>query len=333
MPSTELPLLRADARLNIVGQTLEVEIEDTVFTLSGAPPSRLQQAMGALNGLTDLERAGRQSGVAADTLSAIVARLTELGALQRSHLAADSVIAPQVFSAACRRLYAHWKPRLFSHPLWRGLTDGSLPRPVFIGWVIESWFFIENVMDRLPMAIAHTDDRAIRAVFSKHFAEEWDHYTFFERSLDALDIGPALRAELQPLPSTRAIQNLMRAAARRDCLRYAACSGFLESTGRDRQAAHLFFDQVGQFYDGEQRAAVQPMADHVLLDEDYGHGEFVEKVVRLTGPLPVGRALAALQDAYALVETLEMWSDDILKFYQSGNAFPLQALCSYRGLA
>ncbi|OHX14316.1 hypothetical protein BI347_12985 [Chromobacterium sphagni] len=333
MSTTELPLLRADARLNIVGQALEVEIEDTVFTLSGSSPARLQQAMASLNGLTDIHTAGRISGLAADTLRAIVDQLTELGALHQGRARVDSAVEPQAFAAACRRLYSHWKPRLFSHPLWRGLTAGSLPRPVFIGWVIESWFFIENVMDRLPMAIAHTENRAIRAIFSQHFIEEWDHYAFFEHSLDALDIGPELRAQLQPLPSTRAIQNLMRAAARRDCLRYAACSGFLESTGRDREAAHLFFDQIARFYDGDQRAAVQPMADHALLDEDYGHGDFVEKVVRLTGPIPLERALAALRDAYALVETLEMWSDDILKFYQSADAFPLRALRIYRGRA
>ncbi|UVM51201.1 MULTISPECIES: hypothetical protein [unclassified Pseudomonas] len=332
MPTTELPLLRADAQLRIVDQALEIEIEDTVFTLSGAPPTRLRQAIASLNGLTDIETAGKQSGLAIDSLHAIVTQMTNLGALHKMAAPVDTTLSPQAFASLCRRLYSHWKLRLFSHPLWIGLTDGSLPRPVFIGWVIESWFFIENVMDRLPMAIAHTESRAIRSIFAQHFSEEWDHFKFFELSLDALDVGPELRAQLQPLPSTRAIQNLMRAAARRDCLRYVTCSGFLESTGRDRDTARMFFDLVGQFYDNDHRQAVKPMADHVSLDEDYGHGDFVEKVVTQTGAIPLERALAALRDAYALVETLEMWSDDILKFYQTANAFPLRALRTYRGM-
>ncbi|PYC17752.1 hypothetical protein [Pseudomonas mosselii] len=331
MPSAALPLLRADAQLTIVEQELEIEVDDVVCRLSGVPADRLLQALTSFNGFTDVEKAGKRSGMAVDALDAIVQQMTQMGVLNQMSESPDGELSPSAFSNLCRRLYAHWKSRLFAHPLWTGLADGSLPRPVFIGWVIESWFFIENVMDRLPMAVAHTEDRAIRSIFAQHFSEEWDHYGFFERSLDALGVGHELRAQLQPLPSTRAIQNLMRAAARRDCLRYAACSGFLESTGRDRDAARQFFDRVAAFYDREQGQAVKPMLDHVSLDEDYGHGDFVEKVATRIGAISRARALAALREGYALVETLEMWSEDIFRFYQTASAFPLGGLRNYRG--
>lgn len=331
MMSPKFPMLRADARLRIADQSVEVDIDDCIFTVSGPPPSRLLQAIASMNGLQDLDVVGRQSGLHIDTIRSTVKCLTDIGVLRHGQSAPRECLSPDEFSRLCRRLYGQWKQRLFSHPLWVGLADGSLPRPVFVGWVVESWWFIEGVIDRLPMAIANTEDPAIRAVFSQHFAEEWDHFTFFERALDALGITANMRANARPLPSTQAVQNLTRSAARRDPLRYAACSGFLESTGTDRTAARLFFDLVGKCYDGTERRAVRPMMDHVTLDEKYGHGGFVEKVVNEIQEIEWERAHAAIRDAYALVETLEMWSTDILRHYQSPDAFPLSSARAYRG--
>jgi hypothetical protein len=207
-----------------------------------------------------------------------------------------------------------------------------MPRSVFIGWSIESYWFILGVLDRLPLAIASATTADVRGVFARHFAEEWDHFRYFERTLDTLDITQEQRNQAEPLPTTRAIQNWMRAAARRDVVHYAVCSGFLESTGRDRDVARTFFDRLASHYCDRGRQSVAPMAEHVSLDEAYGHGGFVEKVLGSQNKIDINRARSALNAAFGLVETLEMWSTDIVRHYSQSNSLPLTPTRAYRQL-
>jgi pyrroloquinoline quinone (PQQ) biosynthesis protein C len=324
------PLLRADALVSHSNGCLELDLGGDVYNINTSNVSALEDTLIRMNGCLDLDEICRQSGLLSSTAEKVVDLLVDAGAVHFVDESTSGVIDTKTFTSTCRSLYAHWKERLFGHQLWLGLADGSLPRSVFIGWSIESYWFILGVLDRLPMAIAHSRDNQIKEVFRHHFAEEWDHFIFFERSLDILGVTANQRAEGEPLPTTRAVQNWMRTAARQDPLCYAVCSGFLESTGRDRSTARAFFDHLGANYGDEGIRAVAPMADHVSLDEAYGHGGFVEKIIAHESTLDVKRARAALSSAFGLVETLEMWSTDILRHYVDMNALPLGATRCYR---
>lgn len=241
--------------------------------------------------------------------------MLENGVVAEAGMASDFV-TPDTFTETCRRVFPLWKERLFSHPLWTSLAQGSAPRDVFLGWLIESYHFIEGVTIRLPMCIAACRDASARAVFVRHFAEEYDHRHFFLSALQAAGMGAEV-ARRRPLPGTGAVLNCMREAARHDFLAYAACSGFLESTGADRDSARAFFARVAEHYEPTSRGIVKPMVAHASLDESYAHGLFLEKVCRHLGPLPRMRADRALQAAWSLLETLEFWSQDILEHYQA----------------
>lgn len=325
------PVLRADAMVRVTDDRhLEVELGDEVYTLSGLAPRPLAQALNLLDGAHALADVSERFELPLSGLDTVVARLLAAGVVNHSPMP-DAAMKPAEFARLCRSMFVPWKARLFDHPLWRGLVAGTLDRRVFVGWAVESYWFIEGVIDRLPMAAACSENRSLRAVFAHHFSEEWDHFHFFARTLDALDVTAEQRRIGQPLPSTRAILHWMRAAARQDPLRYAACSGFLESTGTDRASAREFFDKVGQCYDTPDRKAVTPMAEHVSLDEDYGHGSMIENVADCFAAIPRERAGQALQSAYGLVETLEMWSSDILRHYAAPTSLPLTSPRIYRG--
>jgi len=320
---SDCPVLRADAIVRIADErNVEIEIEDEIFTLSGLESRPLAQALNLLNGVRPLADVSKLLSVPLDDLSTVVTHLSAAGVISNEP-SADSLMEPSEFAHFCRSLYGPWKARLFSHELWRGLVEGSLDRRIFVGWAVESYWFIEGVLDRLPMATACSENRKLRSVFAHHFSEEWDHFHFFTRTLDVLGVSAEQRQVGQPLPSTRAILHWMRAAARRDPLRYAACSGFLESTGADRTAARSFFDHVAMRYDTPDRAAVTPMAEHVSLDEDYGHNTMVENAANCFSSISRERARQALQSAYGLLETLEMWSSDILRHYAAPSSLPL----------
>lgn len=328
---SDCPVLRADAIVRIADErSVEIEIDDDVFTLSGLESRPLARALNLLNGVRPLADVSKHVAVPLDGLITVVTHLSAAGVVSHEPTA-DSMMEPSEFAHRCRSLYRPWKARLFSHDLWRGLVEGTLDRRVFVGWAIESYWFIEGVIDRLSMATACSENTRLRSVFAHHFSEEWDHFHFFARSLDALGVSSEQRRVGQPLPSTRAVLHWMRAAARRDPLRYAACSGFLESTGADRTAARSFFDHVGMRYDTPDRAAIAPMAEHVTLDEDYGHNTMVENAANCFSSISRERAQQALQSAYGLLETLEMWSSDILRHYAAPSSLPLTSPRIYRG--
>lgn len=325
------PVLRADAIVRVADDhKVKIEIEDDVYTLSRLESCSLAKALNLLTGVHSLPDVSKAAGIPLSDLNAVVTHLSAAGVVNNEP-AGDTWIEPGEFAQLCRAMYRPWKARLFNHDLWRGLVEGTLNRRVFIGWAVESYWFIEGVLDRLPLAAACSENAKLRCVFTQHFSEEWDHFNFFVRTLDALGITAEQRRVGQPLPGTRAVLHWMRDAARRDSLRYAACSGFLESTGNDRAAARSFFDHVAMHYDTPDRVAVTPMAEHVSLDEDYGHNTMVENAANCFPSISQERCQQALQSTYGLLETLEMWSSDILRYYAASSSLPVTSPRIYRG--
>lgn len=315
-----MPLLDPDARWtsSVVNspyaRAMVVSNAECEIRIQGVDIDVAQQVLQDMDGRHALQDIAASARTDCASLIKWLAPMLENGVVAEAGLASNMVM-PETFADTCRRVFPQWKERLFSHPLWTSLARGSAPRDVFLGWLIESYHFIEGVTIRLPMCIAACTDASARAVFVRHFAEEYDHRHFFLRALQAAGMGADV-AQRRPLPGTGAVLNCMREAARHDFLAYAACSGFLESTGTDRNNAHAFFTRVAEHYASTSPGIVEPMVAHVRLDESYAHGLFLEKVCRHLGPLPRSRADRALQSAWNLLETLEFWSQDILDHYQ-----------------
>lgn len=294
--------------------------EDLV-EIVGVDPEACRVALNEMRGDRTLSQISKTSGVALRQLEALCRKLEGEGLLKfvdiaHGETAATDLVSPATLIALCDPLFAQWKQRLFAYPLWTGLTDGTAPRSVFLGWLIESYFFIEAATARLPIAIAGCANLAARRLFAKHFAEEFDHHHFFAKALEAAGVDQAALSSRAPLPGTLAVRNHMRACGRRDPLAYAACSGFLESTGEDHVKSHAFFDQVALHFDGKAAPIVSPLAEHARLDEAYQHCGMLKLVAEALGPVSRARVEAALQDARLLMETLEVWSTDIWHHYQ-----------------
>lgn len=311
------PLARFDATICPSGTAAIVEIPDTVVTVSGVKTETLRNLLDMCDGKRDLAYLAENLGLRNADVRNLVSQLSDAGVLVVAHLSDDDLIDPSELIDACRTLFPVLKQRLFSHSLWRSLTGGTASQDQFAGWLLESYHFIEGVTIRMPLVIASCREHNIRRHFVEHFSEEYDHHHFFMRSLNALGISAEQVHASPPLPGTGAVLNWMRNCARQDALQYAACSGFLESTGADHQRARSFFSVLAKKYDSAGKGIVSPMADHVDLDEQYEHSGFIEKICAELPRLSLRRADAALQAAVGLVETLELWSTDIERHYRN----------------
>lgn len=319
------PCLAFDARIS--GQPGHVELEwgEDVIAISGPRPAEVLLALGEMRGDRTVDQIVATTGLDRNLVASLSARLQAAGVLEfRPHgqdeAATGDIISPERMIAVLESYYTKWKNRVFSGPLWISLADGTASRSVFLGWLIESYFFIEAATGRFPVAVAGCQVQEARRILAKHFTEEYDHHHFFAKGLIAAGIDLAEIARREPLPGTMAVRNHMRHCGRTDTLAYAACSGFLESTGNDHVRAHEFFDRLTRNFDKDDGRIIAPMAAHARLDESYQHCGVFREVIRTLGPVTRARAEAALEAARILVETLEVWSTDILRHYADDRA-------------
>jgi hypothetical protein len=201
--------------------------------------------------------------------------------LKQEKLALDRIGASCTgiqLAALLKETYNDWNQQLFSGLLWTSLFNGTAEDRVVDGWLIESYHFIRGANARLSYAAAQASDERIREIFARHSVEEYNHHEFFAESLRRRGFDPVIVDRVGPLPTTRAVIEMARFAARVDCLAYAACSGLLESTGSDVEKGRAFYYAVGQHFDADKTDFVAPMLKHLELDEAYGHGSVMQDV-------------------------------------------------------
>jgi len=214
-----------------------------------------------------------------------------------------------------QQFFSDWNEVLFSHLLWTSLASGGASEAVLDGWLVETYHFIRGANARLSYAASQTVDLRVRDIFVHHYVEEYDHYKFFAESLRRHGIGVDAVERLRPLPSTSAVINMMRRAARIDYLAYAACSGLLESTGCDSSKARSFYGDLASHYDKSGSRFVEPMLNHVELDEGYEHGNVMADIFKPIQRIEPERANRIVECVYQFKETLLFWFDDIQAFY------------------
>jgi TENA/THI-4/PQQC family protein len=321
--------LRKDAQFDSLTPSDTVETRDVVVRFEGVSPETLVSVLNALDGQKTIADIAKDQRVPVLSVKDICLQLVKHDVAVPAN-GASLIISAEEFARICNKLYPLWKDRVFSHPLWVNLSTGRATRSQFGGWLLEMYYFIETVNSRLAFAIAECLFFSARKHFIHHYTEEWDHHHFFMKGLRQFGFDEEAVVAGQPLPGTLAVANCMREAARRDPLYYAACSGFLESTGDDRAAGRRFFELLIAHYCPENPGVVIPMREHLDLDEAYGHNGVLEDMGPELGLLTSERVLGALRSVVELVETLELWATDIFKTYEHEDSLRPRNVRLYR---
>jgi pyrroloquinoline quinone (PQQ) biosynthesis protein C len=214
------------------------------------------------------------------------------------------------------KLLPSWLVEAFSHPFWERMSSGRGSARLFAGWLIELYHYTRNANRHMPLSCAHTRDKALKLVRARHYAEEWNHYHYFLKSLKALGFSDESVSQSVPLPMTLALSNFMRQAAREDILAYSICSAVLEGTTSDRGAYHPYYEKCAALY-GIPRAAIQPIYAHLDLDVQYQHSDLFREILGTVENLSAARAARVLDYGHQLVEHIWLWTDSIEKYYSN----------------
>lgn len=217
----------------------------------------------------------------------------------------------QAFSA----ILGSWLSEAFEHPFWERMMSGRGSARLFTGWLIELYHYTKNANRHMPLSCAHSHEKAIKQLRAKHYAEEWNHYHYFMKSLKALGFTEPQIAESVPLPMTLALSNFMRQAARQDILAYSICSAVLEGTTTDRGTYSPYYQKSADLY-GVPKEAVAPIFAHLDLDVKYQHSDLFKDILETVPEISAERASVVLDYGHQLVEHIWLWTDNIEKYYQ-----------------
>ena len=212
------------------------------------------------------------------------------------------------------KILPSWLDEAFSHPFWERMTSGKGSRRMYSGWLIELYHYTRNANRHMPLSCAHAHDKAIKNMRAKHYAEEWNHYHYFLKSLKALGFSEDSVVKSVPLPMTLALSNFMRQAAREDILAYSICSAVLEGTTVDRGAYNPYYETCAKLYD-LPKESIAPIFAHLDLDVQYQHSDLFLDILSKVESIPAARAGRILEYGHQLIEHIWMWTDSIEKYY------------------
>jgi pyrroloquinoline quinone (PQQ) biosynthesis protein C len=218
-----------------------------------------------------------------------------------------------------------WLEEAFSHPFWDRMMSGKGSARLYTGWLFELYHYTRNANRHMPLSCAYTHSKPIKAFRAKHYAEEWNHYHYFAKSLKAMSFTEEQVSSSVPLPMTLALSNFMRQAAREDVLAYSICSAVLEGTTTDRGTYSPYYEKAAELY-GIPKAAVAPIFAHLDLDVKYQHSDLFLDICRTVETMTAERASLVLSYGHQLVEHIWMWTENIERYYEDDhNPMPRRA--------
>jgi pyrroloquinoline quinone (PQQ) biosynthesis protein C len=220
---------------------------------------------------------------------------------------------------------ASWLTEAFAHPFWERMMSGKGSKRLFTGWLVELYHYTKNANRHMPLSCAMAHEKPIKQLRAKHYAEEWNHYHYFMKSLKALGFTEPQIADSVPLPMTLALSNFMRQAARQDILAYSICSAVLEGTTTERGTYSPYYNKSAELY-GIPKEAITPIFAHLDLDVQYQHSDLFKDILEHVPTMSAERASIVLDYGHQLVEHIWLWTDNIEKYYEvESNPVPRRA--------
>jgi pyrroloquinoline quinone (PQQ) biosynthesis protein C len=309
------------------GGRVELRLSDRIVELGEKEYGFYQKVAAWLPSVQGLAELSRDLGLDEGKVPRFIETLENSGLLYRADAVPERMAGLELH-AKFSAVLDSWLTEAFAHPFWERMMSGKGSARLFTGWLIELYHYTKNANRHMPLSCAHAHDKPIKQLRAKHYAEEWNHYHYFMKSLKALGFTEPQIAESVPLPMTLALSNFMRQAAREDILAYSICSAVLEGTTTDRNKYNPYYEKSMELY-GLPKAAISPIYAHLDLDVQYQHSDLFRDILEHAEQLSADRVSRILDYGHQLVEHIWLWTDNIERYYQvESNPMPRHAFNS-----
>lgn len=295
-----------------------LRLKDCVVELGEKEFNRYKQLVEWLPTTRAPKELATEIGIDEAKIERFASKLEEAGLLFRRAKIPATVSGEEFHRDYFSKMLPSWLVEAFSHPFWDRMMSGRGSARLYNGWIIELYHYTRNANRHMPLSSAHTHSKAIKTLRAKHYAEEWNHYHYFMKSLKALGYEASQIETSLPLPMTLALSNFMRQAAREDVLAYSICSAVLEGTTTDRAAYNPYYEKAGELY-GIPKEAIAPIYAHLDLDVQYGHSDLFHDILKTIPEMTAERAGLVLSYGHQLAEHVWLWTDNIEKYYDDAS--------------
>jgi pyrroloquinoline quinone (PQQ) biosynthesis protein C len=292
----------------------ELRLNDRVVELGQQELEWYQKVVSWLPSVRPVDALSRDLGMAEAKVPKFIEALERSGLLYQVDGTGGTLTGLE-FHAKFSSVLGSWLTEAFAHPFWERMMSGKGSARLFTGWLIELYHYTKNANRHMPLSCAYAHEKPIKQLRAKHYAEEWNHYHYFMKSLKALGYTEPQIAESVPLPMTLALSNFMRQAARSDVLAYSICSAVLEGTTTDRKTYNPYYERSAELY-GLPKEAISPIFAHLDLDVQYQHSDLFRDILQHVPEMSPERASTVLDHGHQLVEHIWLWTDNIEKYYQ-----------------
>ncbi len=292
----------------------KLRLSDRIVELGDKEFDWYQKVTSWLPSVRGVPELSRDLGMEEARVPKFLAALEKSGLLYRVGDSPQSMTGLE-FHARFSQVLGSWLSEAFAHPFWERMMSGKGSKRLFTGWLVELYHYTKNANRHMPLSCARAHEKPIKQLRAKHYAEEWNHYHYFMKSLKALGFTEPQIADSVPLPMTLALSNFMRQAARQDILAYSICSAVLEGTTTDRGTYNPYYEKSAELY-GVPKEAIVPIFAHLDLDVQYQHSDLFREILEQVPQMSAERAATVLDYGHQLVEHIWLWTDNIEKYYE-----------------
>jgi thiaminase len=296
-------------------ERVALRLSDRVVELGRREKELYERIAAWLPSSRPLQPLALELGIEPAAVERLLGQLAEAGLLYRKDALPATVSGIELHRDYFSKVLPSWLDEAFSHPFWERMTSGNGSARLFAGWMIELYHYTLNANRHMPLSCAYAREKPVKGLRAKHYAEEWNHYHYFMKSLKALGYTEPAVSSSVPLPMTLALSNFMRQAAREDVLAYSICSAVLEGTTVDRGTYNPYYERCAELY-AIPKEAIHPIYAHLDLDVKYQHSDLFLDILKEVDVIPAARAGRILDYGHQLVEHIWLWTENIERYYE-----------------
>ena len=282
------------------------------------------QFRGGCTGHHTIEGIAERAEMDTGNIRKIVDSLVDADILHREYTDFDKLsretIIDTVFSA-CRI----WSEQLAETGIAVDIQSGLVAKNVVVGWLLEQYHYIKEFPSCLDVA-ANSGSGPLRDILLEYANQERGHENFVLECLVNLGISRPEVENSVPLTTTRLIGFLTREMYARAPFAALLVASIVEACDLDETEASFFCREVGGHY-GFPPEALQPLIDHMMIDDKLGHSSLARRHADLINFESEAQLHGVINQLHDIKHAFDAQKMEIKQYYsQTGNYLPRQYL-------
>ncbi len=315
---TAIPVLAQRTRMRINGNKLLIEDDDYKIEVK-EHPNELALLIRSFNGRRNLGDLCGQFHFDGSKLMNLLQSLLECDLLIDLSWP-DNVQSAENVVQQLKRECGFWVREIYSSRFWKQVESGHASPQLIVGWGVEFFHFVTSVNEYMALGVSNCfHDERVHSVLIEHYLEECNHDQIFLEGILQCGFDENLVRDSAPLPSTRALINLLCEEAFRSTYRYASVFVAMQPFSQRPSADEIrkYYESLARQYP-YARTLFQAFQKHALVDSDLGHNQTVlEKMLPWEHEGIYANRYQIVEAARLAVEAFSLFFAGVFDYYDN----------------